>query len=262
MFKLIFSFIFIAFLFLFPSSPVFAVSAPIQLTPTNGATVASTRLDWQAPIYSLYATTPYNVQIDDDPLFATINKNYNTNLTHYTPVLTFGTWYWKIKARDLSGAWSDSSPVWSFTYIASTPTPTPTQSPTPTPTESPTPTPISTETLTPTPTETPTPTPTEILTPTPTEEFTPTPTESPTPTPTTDPILELIPIPTDSTQSATPSATPTPNSEDDHKYHWTCKIEHHEFRFRHLRIQLPSLSCHHERDGDDKNHENENEKDD
>lgn len=172
MFKLIISFIFIAILSLFPSSFVLATVAPIQLTPLDGATVTTTRLDWQAPTYQLYTTSPYRIQVDDDPLFTTIDKDTYTTNTFYTPVLTFGTWYWKLKAKDLSGIWSDWSTIWSFTYSDTLPTPTPTETPIPTPTNTPSPTP--TVTPTPTPTEIPSPTPTETPYPTITVSLTPT----------------------------------------------------------------------------------------
>ncbi len=86
-----------------------------------------------------------------------------------------------------------------FSYEASTPTPTPTASPTPTATATPTPTP------TPTVTPTATPTPTATATPTATPTTTATPTPTPTPTSTSTPRVTPTPR-----VAPTPRPRPTP----------------------------------------------------
>ncbi len=122
------------------TSLVFAGEPPILISPTNGSTVTTSSLNWQAPSYQLYSSNPYRVQVDDDSGFASINKDYYTKNTYYTPTLNYGTWYWRVKAKDSSGTWSDWSNTWAFTLASSTPSPGVTSTPTstPTPTTSPT----------------------------------------------------------------------------------------------------------------------------
>lgn len=104
--------------------------------------MSSSTLNWQAPDYPLYSSNPYRTQVDDDINFASINKDYYTTNTSYTPTLTEGLWYWRTKVKDISGNWSDWSTVWNFnlSLVTPTPTPTPTQTISPTPIPSPTPT--------------------------------------------------------------------------------------------------------------------------
>lgn len=132
------------------------------LTPANNTTVSSSRLEWQTPSYSLYTSNPYRIQVDDDPAFSSINKNYYTINTYYTPSLSFGSWNWRVKAKDSSGSWSDWSAIWSFVLTEATPSPTSTPTPTPKPTPTPTPKPTAkpSPTATPIPTHTPIPAPT------------------------------------------------------------------------------------------------------
>lgn len=133
-FKLVGSKLIILILFLlFGVRPASAVETPILLNPANGITNTSSRLEWQTPSYSLYSSNPYRVQVDDDPSFSSLNKDYYTNNTYYTPTLSFGTWNWRVKAKDVSGIWSEWSNIWSFILSDSTSTPTPTQTPISTP---------------------------------------------------------------------------------------------------------------------------------
>lgn len=118
---------------------IFAGDPPQLSSPSNNSSVFSSALNWQAPSYELYSSNPYRVQVDDDSSFpsSSINKDYYTKNTYYGPVLDAGIWYWRVKAKDSSGNWSDWSSVWSFTLGGSTSTPTPTASPTPSPTTTP-----------------------------------------------------------------------------------------------------------------------------
>lgn len=111
--------------------PVLAGEAPTQLSPANNATVSSSALNWQAPAYTLYPTSPYRVQVDDDSSFASLNKDYYTSNTHYTPTLIPGTWFWRVKAKDETGVWSNWSNVWSFILSDSKSSPSPPPSPVP-----------------------------------------------------------------------------------------------------------------------------------
>jgi len=121
--------------------PVLAGDPPTQISPANNSTVSSTALNWQAPTYTLYPTSPYRIQVDDDSSFSSLNKDYYTTNTHYTPTLSTGTWFWRVKAKDESGLWSNWSSIWLFILSESIPSPSPATTPTPSPADNPTPTP-------------------------------------------------------------------------------------------------------------------------
>jgi len=110
------------------AKPVIAGEPPTQISPSNNSTVSSSTLNWQAPSYQLYSPNPYRVQVDDDSTFSSLNKDYYTNNTYYTPTLNPGTWFWRIKAKDISGTWSDWSATWSFILATSMPSSSPTPS--------------------------------------------------------------------------------------------------------------------------------------
>lgn len=116
---------------------IFAGESPALVSPSNNTTTSSTKLEWQSVSYPLYSSSPYRVQVDNNNDFSSIEKDYYTKNTSYTPSLTEGLWYWKVKAKDEAGTWSDWSTIWSFTLSSATSPPTPTPIPTPTPTPSP-----------------------------------------------------------------------------------------------------------------------------
>lgn len=126
-------------LFILPFQ-VFALAPPTQISPTNGATVTSPKLEWQTSSGPLYSTTPYKVQLADNPDFTSPKTPYYTSNTYYSPTtLSNTTWYWKVNVRDSDGNWSGWSNVWNFTLISSAPTPTETPMSTPPTTSTPTP---------------------------------------------------------------------------------------------------------------------------
>lgn len=142
--------IILTYLFLFfGAGSVFAISPPIQISPTDSFQVSSSKLTWETPSYQLYSNNPYRIQVDDNPDFSSIYRDYNTKNTYYSPVLTEGIWYWRIKSKDSGGNWSDWSNSWSFNLTTATSSSSPTQTPSPTPSSTPTPTPIPTPTPTP-----------------------------------------------------------------------------------------------------------------
>lgn len=127
-----------------------AINPPTQISPSDNTTVSSSKLTWDRPSYSLYSNDPFRIQVDDNSDFSSLYRDYTTKNTYYTPVLFAGTWYWRIRAKDSSGAWSDWSNTWSF-ILSSTPSPSPapTSTPTPSPTSltSPNPSPTSSFTI-------------------------------------------------------------------------------------------------------------------
>lgn len=133
---------FVLFVLIFLPAKVFAGDSPLVLSPVNNSTVSSSKLTWEKPSYALYSSNPFRVQVDNDPGFASIDKDYYTANTYYTPSLNEGVWYWKVKAKDSNGVWSDWTSIQKFTFTSSqatpepTPTSTPSQEPTPVPTAS------------------------------------------------------------------------------------------------------------------------------
>ncbi len=116
-------------LFLINSAPVLAVSPPTQTSPTDQSTASSSQVNWQ----SVDEANEYRVIIDDDPnVTSPYLKDYYTTSLKYSPQLSPGTYYWKVKSRDTNNTWSNWSPIWSFTLSAnstSTSSPNPTNSP-------------------------------------------------------------------------------------------------------------------------------------
>lgn len=129
-----------------PAGVVYAGEAPLLVSPENNSTTTTSRIEWTQPTYPLYSSNPYKVQVDNNSDFSSPEKDeYKTN-TSYTPVLGEGNWYWRVRAKDSSGVWSNWSNSWSFNLVA-TPTPIPTSIQSG-PTSSPTPTPAATSTAT------------------------------------------------------------------------------------------------------------------
>lgn len=155
-----------------------AISPPVQTSPIDNSQVSSSKLTWETPSYPLYSNNPYRIQVDDNSDFASVYRDYKTKNTYYTPVLTEGTWYWRIKVKDSSDTWSDWSDSWSFILTTSTPSPTPTATPSSTLSPSPTSTPNNLSTPKPKTTSTTSKTPTPTANPTaspPTQDTTATP---------------------------------------------------------------------------------------
>lgn len=121
--------------FIITPKPVLAIDSPTQTSPGNNAIVYSSKLTWDTPSYTLYSNNPFRIQVDDNSDFSSIYRDYTTKNTYYIPVLFNGTWYWRIKAKDSSGTWSDWSNTWSFILSSTSPSPSPT--PTATPTQTP-----------------------------------------------------------------------------------------------------------------------------
>ncbi len=136
-----------------------AYPAPLQVTPQNEQTVSSTKLEWLVPNYAVKTTSPYRIQVDDQPDFQNPTKDITTANTFYSPQLAEGIWYWRILAKDLNGVESAWSPTYQFIYSNIIPTlsPSPSIEPSPIITALPTPTPLP---ITFSPSISPTPTPT------------------------------------------------------------------------------------------------------
>lgn len=121
-FRIILFIIFLVILFLVPKAS-FAISAPVLSSPSDSSTVSSgPTLNWEAVSDAIQ----YKVIVDDEyPVTSPYIKGpYYTTNTKYSPQMSNGTFYWKVAAKDGSGAWSDWSSIWSFTLSSASPTPT------------------------------------------------------------------------------------------------------------------------------------------
>ncbi|MBI2600809.1 hypothetical protein HYW42_02550 [Candidatus Daviesbacteria bacterium] len=131
----------------FPTDTLAGVS-PTLLTPQDKSQTTSTKLEWQEPSYALYKSgNTYLIQIDNEISFSVPDKNTYTSNEYYSPKLSQGTWFWRVKAKDSGGTWSNWSSIWSFILvdqITSNSSATPSPLPTPAATSTPTPTPSST----------------------------------------------------------------------------------------------------------------------
>lgn len=127
---------------------VSAFSSPMQVSPGDGEAVSSSKLTWQAPSYELFSGNAYRVQVDESSSFADPKKDYYTANLNYTPSLTDGRWFWRVRAKDSSRTWSDWSTIWSFTLSSTSPSLPPSSFPSSAPpSESPSPSSSSTFTI-------------------------------------------------------------------------------------------------------------------
>ncbi len=82
-----------------------APSVPVLSTPLTGACVGATpTLDWADSTDAGCGIQNYDVQIDNDPLFGSVDVAATVvPSTYTTPALATGTWYWRVRARDTVG---------------------------------------------------------------------------------------------------------------------------------------------------------------
>ena len=127
-----------------------ATDTPIQISPVDNSTITQLKpkLTWQysgnCPIDTKISC--FRVELDMSLLFPNPKYNYTNSFSYSPQTLADGKWFWRVKAKETSGTWSDWSATWSFTLTATTtsPAPDPTSptdtTPSPTPQTSPTPT--------------------------------------------------------------------------------------------------------------------------
>lgn len=120
--------------------PVFAQDPPTLLTPQNNSSIFSIpAFSWQG----ISGTVEYNILIDDEPSVTSPYAKtpyYPVNPNYSPKTLNPGTYYWKVKAKDGNGNWSDWSNIWTFILTDSLTTPSPSPTPTQTPNITPSPT--------------------------------------------------------------------------------------------------------------------------
>lgn len=116
----------------FFNQAVFAITIPTPLTPGENfqTTDTSPKLTWEYLDTCSSNESCFKVEVDNSSDFSSLDKSTYTNNLFYSPQLSLGIWYWRVKGKDISNTWSEYSTVRSFEIIAqSSATSTPTASP-------------------------------------------------------------------------------------------------------------------------------------
>ena len=95
--------------FIFVGS-VFADNNLTILEPVNNSEISDTspKLSWQYTGNCPTDSSCFRVELDDAENFSSVDKSTYTNNTYYTPQnLSVKPWYWRVKAKNTSGEWSD-----------------------------------------------------------------------------------------------------------------------------------------------------------
>lgn len=110
---------------------ILAVTSPRLLTPEEDFKTSDTspRLSWEYNDSCSLNESCFKVEIDDSSDFSSLNKNTYTNNLYYSPQLTQGIWYWRVKGKDINNNWSEYSQVRSFEIITESSNPSSTSSP-------------------------------------------------------------------------------------------------------------------------------------
>lgn len=103
-------------IFCFPKV-VLATISPNLESPSSGSITdkESPTLVWNWSGACVSSGSCYLVQIDDQPDFLSPYRDHYTTTTSYSPQLTNGSWYWRVKAKDTDNIWSPWSEIWNFT---------------------------------------------------------------------------------------------------------------------------------------------------
>lgn len=125
--------LFVITLFFLSYSFTLATTAPIITGPSSTTTDTSPKLSWAYTDSCSTNESCFKIEVDDSSDFSSLNKNTYTNNLYYSPQLSIGKWYWRVKAKDQTNTWSEYNSG-SFEIVAEsqnnspTPTPTPEQS--------------------------------------------------------------------------------------------------------------------------------------
>jgi hypothetical protein len=106
----------------FLSSDVLAVSAPQLVEPNNNSQTSDTtpKLAWSYSDSCFSRGSCFQVIVDDAADFSSPEKSPYTNNFNYSPSLGLGKWYWRVKAKDSGGNWSEFSETRTFQIVEAT----------------------------------------------------------------------------------------------------------------------------------------------
>ncbi len=130
------------FLFLFLLPQQVSASTPVLNNPENNSATTDTspKLSWDKTSDCPITGNCYLIEVSKSTDFSELEKSTYTNNTYYSPTLSEGSWFWRVKAKDQNNNWSEYSEVRTLNINnevkpSSSPIPTinPTQSPIPTP---------------------------------------------------------------------------------------------------------------------------------
>ena len=119
-------------IFLFFLSYSFALANTTPIITGPGATTSDTspKLTWEYTDTCSANESCFKIEVDDSADFSSLNKNTYTNNLYYSPSLSVGKWYWRVKAKDQTNTWSEYSSG-NFEIVTEsqtlTPSPTPEQ---------------------------------------------------------------------------------------------------------------------------------------
>ena len=96
---------------------------PSLISPIDGSNIneSEPNLNWNSPA----GATLYHLQVDENSTFSSPIINNFPFSSNYVPDLTDNTYFWRVRASDAVGNWSDWSSVWSFTIDSSSSCSTP-----------------------------------------------------------------------------------------------------------------------------------------
>lgn len=128
-------------MFLFPQQ-VFA-STPTLIDPQNNSSTTdkSPKLSWNENSNCPITGNCYLVEVSKYSNFSELEKSTYTNNTYYSPSLSEGSWFWRVKAKDPSNNWSEYSEI-RILIISNEIIPSASPIPTTNPSHSPAPSPI------------------------------------------------------------------------------------------------------------------------
>jgi uncharacterized delta-60 repeat protein len=91
-----------------------ALTAPVLRKPTDGSSTNKLKFQW----YKVEGAVEYQVQVDNDADFSSPEIDATSSKTKYKPDVMppFGDYYWRVRARDAAGNWSEWSDVWGFQF--------------------------------------------------------------------------------------------------------------------------------------------------
>jgi hypothetical protein len=95
-------------LFYFPTFTYAENTPSIQNPPHNSTTSdLSPKLEWTYNGTCPTDSNCFRVEVSENELFSGLEKSTYTNNTYYSPTLSLGKWFWRIKAKDEQNNWSE-----------------------------------------------------------------------------------------------------------------------------------------------------------